>query len=105
MASVGLVERSGVNMPFQDALAHAGEGDMDGAEALFLQSLDRSSLRSDLSMNRVEAMHNLGLIAARRGSFDEARGWWLAALECSPGFLPSMEALAAMEAITTGQMR
>lgn len=105
MASMGLVERAGVNMPFQDALAHAGEGDMDGAEALFLQSLDRSSLRSDLSMNRVEAMHNLGLIAARRGSLEEARGWWLAALECSPGFLPSLEALAAMEAIPPGQIR
>ena len=103
-ASRGLVERAGVNMPFQDALAHAGEGDMKGAEALFLQSLDRSSLRSDLSMNRVEAMHNLGLIAARRGDLEGARGWWLAALDCSPGFLPSLEALDALEAITAGRV-
>lgn len=95
-ASKGLAERAGVNMPFQDALAHEAGGDAEGAEALFLQSLDRSSLRSDLSMNRVEAMHNLGLLAARRGSFEEAEEWWRAALEYNPGFTPSLEALSAM---------
>ena len=96
IASSGLAGRSGVNMPFQDALAHVEEGREAEAEALFLMSLDRSSLRPDLNMNRVEAMHDLGLLAARRGDLEEAGEWWRAALELAPGFAPSREALEAL---------
>lgn len=96
LASGGLAGRSGVNMPFQDALAHVEEGRTAEAEVLFLMSLDRSSLRPDLNMNRVEAMHDLGLLAARRGDLEEAAGWWRAALALAPGFTPSREALEAM---------
>ncbi len=96
LLSDGLVERSGVNMPFFDGLAHAREGLDRQAEVLFLESLDRAALRTDLDMNRLDAMHNLGLLAARAGRMDEAAGWWEEAVSLDPGFEPSVEALEAM---------
>jgi hypothetical protein len=89
-----LVRVSGVNMPFHDALAHFEQGRVDEARNLFLQAIAVGSLREDgISMNRAEAMYDLGLLEAREGRVREAVGWWEAALSEYPGFEPARRAL------------
>ena len=96
----GTVRTGGVNMPFFDGLAHAEQGDMRGAEELFLESLSRASARTDrVDMNRSDAMYNLGVISLRRGEIYEAESWWRATLEYNPGFQPARDALAALEVL------
>ncbi|MBD3371066.1 tetratricopeptide repeat protein [Candidatus Fermentibacteria bacterium] len=75
-ATEGYVERSGVNMEFFDGVAHVREGRIDRAEALFLRAVQRGSSREDrIDLNRMDALYNLGLIAAGRGDMEEAEQW------------------------------
>ncbi|NLP06468.1 hypothetical protein GX411_11045 [Candidatus Fermentibacteria bacterium] len=86
----GVVERSGVNMPFHDALAHCEQGQTGEARALFLEAIDRASGRADsISLNRAEAMLDLAVLEAREGRTEQAARW-LEALESEyPGFIES----------------
>jgi tetratricopeptide (TPR) repeat protein len=94
LATGGIVRMSGVNMPFYDALAHYSQGRVDEARALFLESLGRAYERQDgLSLNRAEAMYDLGLLEAREGNLEDAASWFRAALEDNPGFGPAAHAL------------
>jgi tetratricopeptide (TPR) repeat protein len=96
LATSGWERRAGVNLPFHDAVAHFEEGREEEAEALFLVSLERAGERPDLNMNRVEAMYDLGVLAARRGDTDRAEGWWRAALEAAPGWDAPRRALGTL---------
>ncbi len=86
----GVVERSGVNMPFHDALAHCEQGRTEEARELFLEAIERASSREDsISLNRAEAMLDLAVLEAREGRTEQAR-LWLDALESEyPGFVES----------------
>lgn len=86
----GVVERSGVNMPFHDALAHYEQGRTEEARILFLEAIERASSRPDsISLNRAEAMLDLALLEAREGRTGQAL-LWLEALESEyPGFVES----------------
>jgi hypothetical protein len=96
LATSGWERRAGVNLPFHDAVAHFEEGREEEAEALFLVSLERAAERPDLNMNRVEAMYDLGILAARRGDTARAAGWWRAALEAAPGWDAPRTALGTL---------
>ncbi|MBN1434868.1 tetratricopeptide repeat protein, partial [Candidatus Fermentibacterales bacterium] len=95
----GLPERSGVNMPFYDGLAAASEGSIPEARALFLEALERGSTRQDVNLNRVEAMYNLGVLAAREGDLGTARQWWLSAIEACPGYEPALDGLGRLDSL------
>jgi hypothetical protein len=94
IATGGAVQTSGVNMPFYDALAHYSDGRVGEARALFLESLDKAFAREDgISLNRAEAMYDLGLLEAREGNLEDAESWFRAALEDNPRFSPAARAL------------
>jgi hypothetical protein len=91
-----LVRVSGVNMPFHDALANYDQGRIEEARNLFLQAISAGSSRGDgISMNRAEAMYDLGLLEAREGRMREAVSWWEATVSEYPGFEPARRALDA----------
>jgi len=99
----GTVEKSGVNMPFHDALAHVEAGDAEGARALFMEAIDRSFERGDrISQNRTDAMYDLGLLELREGRPEEAGRWWMAALADDPSFEPAAAALAILRRTQPG---
>lgn len=99
LATGGSVSDSGVNMPFYDALANYGAGRVDTARALFVESLERAYSRTDgVSLNRTEALYDLGLLEAGEGRTEAAEGWFRAALEDNPGFEPAARALELLGA-------
>ncbi len=65
---------------------------------LFLEALDRAYEREyGLSLNRAEAMYDLGLLEAKGGNLEDAASWFRAALEDNPGFSPAARALELLE--------
>ncbi len=91
------VERSGVNMPFHDGMAHYSSGSRAAARALFMIAWERASSRTDgMDLNGTDALYNLGVMALEDREWAEAEFWFGKALEWNPSHEPSRIALVGL---------
>lgn len=88
---------SGVNMPFQDGMAHFNAGNRNTARVLFMEAWERASMRTDgVDLNGTDALYNLGVLAMLDGQFEDAVFWFEKALAWNPDHGPSRENLRAL---------